>query len=96
MTKAEIVNQIASGTKVERSDVLKTVEAFMEIVKASLTEGENVYLRGFGTFRIKFRAEKIARNISRNSTVIVPAHHIPSFKPSKTFVEEVKISNGDS
>jgi len=72
--------------------VLKTVEAFMSTIKGSLTKGENVYLRGFGSFIIKERAEKTGRNISKNTTIIIPAHFIPAFKPAKDFVNEVKES----
>ena len=70
--------------------VMKMVEAFMESIKDSLEKGENVYLRGFGSFVVKERAEKTGRNISKNTTLIIPAHNIPSFKPSKTFIEGVK------
>jgi DNA-binding protein HU-beta len=90
MTKADIVAEIAVETGVERNDVSKTVEAFMTSIKSSLSKGENVYLRGFGSFIVKERAEKTGRNISKNTTIIIPAHNIPSFKPAKTFVEEVK------
>lgn len=90
MTKADIVNEIAKSTGLDKADVLKTVEAFMEAVKDSLAKNENVYLRGFGSFVVKQRAEKTARNISKNTTIIIPAHNIPSFKPAKTFVSEVK------
>jgi DNA-binding protein HU-beta len=90
MTKAEIVADIANKTGIEKVAVQATVEAFMESIKGSLTEGENVYLRGFGSFIIKKRAEKTGRNISKNSTIIIPAHNIPAFKPAKTFVNEVK------
>jgi DNA-binding protein HU-beta len=90
MTKAEIVKKISQNTKVEKTTVLKTVEAFMETVKASLADGENVYLRGFGSIVIKQRAEKTARNISKNTTVIIPAHNIPFFKPAKEFLTKVK------
>jgi DNA-binding protein HU-beta len=93
MTKAELVNAIASRTNVNKDDTLKIVETFMETVKDTLNEGENLYLRGFGTFEIKHRAEKTARNISKNTTVIIPAHKIPSFKPNKSFVEGVKLGN---
>ena len=93
MTKAEVVNAIASRTDVNKDDTLKIVETFMETVKDTLNEGENVYLRGFGTFEIKHRAEKTARNISKNTTVIIPAHNIPAFNPSKSFVEDVKRGN---
>jgi DNA-binding protein HU-beta len=90
MTKADIVNEISKNTGIEKVTVQKTVEAFMETVKDSLEEGKNVYLRGFGSFIVKKRAEKTARNISRNTTIIIPAHNIPSFKPAKTFVSKVK------
>ena len=90
MTKADIVNEIAKNTGIDKATVLTTVEAFMEAVKDSLAKNENVYLRGFGSFVIKQRAEKTARNISKNTTIIIPAHNIPSFKPAKTFVSVVK------
>ncbi len=90
MTKAEIVAEIASKTNVEKVAVQHIVEAFMESIKNSMVNGENVYLRGFGSFVIKKRAEKTGRNISKNTTIIIPAHNIPSFKPAKTFVNEVK------
>lgn len=92
MTKAEIVAEIAEKTGLDKSEVLTTVEAFMNSVKGSLSRGENVYLRGFGSFIVKQRAEKTGRNISKNTTIIIPAHNIPSFKPAKTFVEKVKKS----
>ena len=90
MTKAEIVADIANKTGIEKVAVQKTVEAFMEAIKGSMASGENVYLRGFGSFTIKRRAEKTGRNISKNTTIIIPAHNIPAFKPAKTFVSEVK------
>ncbi|MDP2424499.1 MAG: HU family DNA-binding protein [Bacteroidales bacterium] len=90
MTKAEIVANIANKTGIEKVAVQATVEAFMDAVKNSLAKGKNVYLRGFGSFIIKQRAEKTGRNISKNTTIIIPAHNIPSFKPAKTFVSEVK------
>jgi len=90
MTKADIVNEIAKNTGIDKLTVLTTVEAFMETVKDSLAKNENVYLRGFGSFVIKQRAEKTARNISKNTTIIIPAHNIPSFKPAKTFLGVVK------
>ncbi|MCX6277918.1 MAG: integration host factor subunit beta [Bacteroidetes bacterium] len=90
MTKAEIVAEIANKTGIERVTVQATVEAFMDSIKNSMTTGENVYLRGFGSFIIKKRAEKTGRNISKNTTLIIPAHNIPSFKPAKTFVNKVK------
>lgn len=90
MTKADIVAEIAEKTGLEKIDVQTTVEAFMEEVKTSLETGKNVYLRGFGSFIIKERAEKTGRNISKNTTIIIPAHNIPSFKPAKVFMEGVK------
>jgi DNA-binding protein HU-beta len=90
MTKAEIVAQIAGKTGIEKVAVQATVEAFMEAVKGSLASGENVYLRGFGSFIIKKRAKKTGRNISKNTTLIIPEHNIPAFKPAKTFVNKVK------
>jgi DNA-binding protein HU-beta len=90
MTKAEIVANIATKTGIEKVTVQHTVEAFMDAVKHSMISGDNVYLRGFGSFVIKRRAEKTGRNISKNTTIIIPAHNIPSFKPAKTFVNEVK------
>lgn len=93
MTKAEIVRKISNQTGVEKAEVLKMVEAFMETIKHSLGNGQNVYLRGFGSFAVKKRAEKTARNISKNTSIIIPAHNIPSFKPSKTFINKVKQGN---
>ncbi len=92
MTKADIVADIAEETGLERTEALQAVEAFMTSIKKSLSKGQNVYLRGFGSFIVKERAEKTGRNISKNTTIIIPAHNIPAFKPSKTFVEEVKNS----
>ncbi|MBN9302530.1 MULTISPECIES: HU family DNA-binding protein [Dysgonomonas] len=85
MTKAEVVNEIAKNTGIDKATSLKIVESFMEIVKDSLSGGKNIYLRGFGSFIIKQRAEKTARNISKNTTIIIPAHVIPAFKPSRSF-----------
>ncbi|MEX1382840.1 HU family DNA-binding protein [Lutibacter sp.] len=90
MTKAEIVSNISDKSGIEKTDVLATVEAFMDEVKTSLEKGDNVYLRGFGSFIIKTRAEKTGRNISKNTTIKIPAHNIPAFKPAKVFVEGVK------
>lgn len=89
MTKADIVNEIAKTTGIERTAVLSVVEQFMTVVKDGLAQGENVYLRGFGSFIVKTRAEKTARNISKNTTIIIPAHNIPAFKPANSFKEEV-------
>ena len=90
MTKADIVNEIAKSTGVEKVQVQAIVEAFMENVKNSMIGGENVYLRGFGSFVIKTRKEKTARNISKNTTIKIPEHNVPTFKPSKVFLEDVK------
>jgi DNA-binding protein HU-beta len=90
MTKADIVSEISKKTGIEKTVVLQTVEAFMDEVKTSLSSGDNVYLRGFGSFIVKKRAQKTARNISKNTTIIIPEHNIPAFKPAKTFVCEVK------
>jgi DNA-binding protein HU-beta len=90
MTKADIVTRITDKTGMEKSDVQAVVESFMKEVRNSLETGDNVYLRGFGSFIIKKRAETTGRNISKNTTIIIPAHNIPSFKPSKTFVDSVK------
>ena len=93
MTKAEVVSAIARTTGVEKIAVLAVVEEFMTVVKDSLAAGENVYLRGFGSFIVRKRAEKTGRNISKNTTVIIPAHNIPAFKPAKPFVNDVKNSS---
>lgn len=90
MTKADIVSEIAKSTGIDKASVLETVEKFMESVKESLANGENVYLRGFGSFIIKTRSQKTARNISKNTTIIIPEHKIPAFKPAKVFMEQVK------
>ncbi len=90
MTKADIINDIAEKTGIEKVAVQASVEAFMKSVRNSMVSGENVYLRGFGSFIVKRRAEKTGRNISKNTTIIIPAHYIPAFKPAKTFAEKVK------
>ena len=91
MTKADIINEIALTTGVQKRDVAVVVESFMETIKNSLLEKkENVYLRGFGSFVIKHRAAKTARNILKNTTMMIEAHDLPSFKPSKSFVEQMK------
>jgi DNA-binding protein HU-beta len=90
MTKADIVNEISEKTGIEKIAVQASVEAFMKSIRNAMIEGKNVYLRGFGTFVVKKRAEKIGRNISKNTTVVIPAHYIPAFKPAKTFSERVK------
>ena len=90
MPKAEIVSEIASKTGIDKREVLMVVESLMDTIKTTMTNGEEVFLRGFGSFIIKRRAEKTARNISKNTTMIVPAHNIPAFKPAKEFLEKVK------
>ncbi|MDR2361929.1 MAG: integration host factor subunit beta [Prevotellaceae bacterium] len=90
MTKADIVNEIAKSTGIEKVNVQKTVETFMEVVKNSLSSNKNVYLRGFGSFIVKKRAKKTARNISKNTTLVIPEHNIPAFKPAKVFSNRVK------
>ena len=90
MTKADIVSEIAKTTGIDKASVLETIEKFMETVKDSLSEGENVYLRGFGSFIVKTRSQKTARNISKNTAIIIPEHKIPAFKPAKVFMEQVK------
>jgi DNA-binding protein HU-beta len=90
MTKADIVSEIAKKTGVEKVQIQTIVEAFMDEVKLSLEKEENVYLRGFGSFIIKKRAEKVARNISKNTTITIPAHNIPAFKPAKSFASKIK------
>lgn len=90
MTKADIVNEISRSTGLEKSAVLATIENFMEVVKDSMSNGENVYLRGFGSFVVKVRKEKTARNISKNTTIRIPEHKVPTFKPSKVFLDDVK------
>jgi DNA-binding protein HU-beta len=93
MTKAQIVSKISNNLGLEKSEVLATVENLMEEIKRSLKNGENVYLRGFGSFIVKKRAEKTGRNISKNTTIRIPEHHIPAFKPAKVFSQGVKENN---
>lgn len=90
MTKAEIVAEIAAKTGIEKGAVMTVVENFMEVVKSSMAKGNNVYLRGFGSFIIKTRAEKTGRNMSKNEAITIPAHNIPAFKPAKVFMNAVK------
>ncbi|NVJ46940.1 HU family DNA-binding protein [Roseivirga sp.] len=93
MTKADVINQIADKTGIDRSDVTTTVETLFAVVKDSMAEGENIYVRGFGSFVNKKRAKKIARNISKNTAIVIDEHFVPSFKPSKVFIEQVKSSS---
>lgn len=90
MTKAELVNTISNKLGTEKNETQKVVEAFMQEIRTSMYNGDNVYLRGFGSFIIKTRAAKTGRNISKNVAIEIPAHNIPAFKPSKSFVEKVK------
>ncbi len=92
VTKADVINEIAEKTGIDRLDVQASVEAFFSVVKNSMADGENIYVRGFGSFINKKRAKKIARNISKNTAIIIDEHYIPSFKPSKVFVEKIKSS----
>jgi DNA-binding protein HU-beta len=93
MTKAEIITEISNKTGIEKVDVQEAIEAFFKVVKNSMVNGENVYVRGFGSFIVKKRAKKTARNISKNTAIIIPEHFVPSFKPAKVFVEKVKTGN---
>ena len=93
MTKADIVSKISNKLGLEKNEVLATVESLMSEIKSSLDNGENVYLRGFGSFIVKKRAEKTGRNILKNTTIRIPAHHIPAFKPAKIFIDSVKKNN---
>ncbi|MBQ8047123.1 MAG: integration host factor subunit beta [Prevotella sp.] len=91
MTKADIINQISAATGLQKRDVAVVVESFMSTIKTSLLEKkENVYLRGFGSFDIKHRRAKTARNIKMNTTIHIEAHDMPHFKPSKSFIEQMK------
>jgi len=93
VTKAEVISQIAEKTGIDRTDVQASVEAFFQVVKDSMAGGENIYVRGFGSFINKKRAKKIARNISKNTAIVIDEHYVPAFKPSKVFVEKIKQSN---
>jgi DNA-binding protein HU-beta len=92
MTKQDIVNEIAKTTGIEKITVLKIVESFTETTKSSMIKGNDIFLRGFGSFIIQHRAKKTARNITKNTTMIIPEHNIPKFKPAKEFLNKVKIS----
>jgi DNA-binding protein HU-beta len=93
VTKADVINEISDKTGIDRLDVQASVEAFFSVVKNSMAEGENIYVRGFGSFINKKRAKKIARNISKNTAIVIDEHFIPSFKPSKVFIEKIKSSD---
>lgn len=93
MTKADIIAEISTKTGIEKVDVQETVEAFFKVIKNNMIAGENVYVRGFGSFVVKKRAQKTARNISKNTAIIIPEHFVPSFKPAKVFVDKVKTNS---
>ena len=93
MTKADVISEIADKTGIDRGDVTASIEAFFSVVKSSMADGENIYVRGFGSFVNKKRAKKIARNISKNTAIVIEEHYVPSFKPSKVFVEKIKTSS---
>ncbi|MGD1839829.1 MAG: HU family DNA-binding protein [Thermonemataceae bacterium] len=90
MTKAEVIAEIVAKTGIERGDVQRTVEEFFKVVKSNMVKGENIYMRGFGSFINKKKAKKTARNISQNTAIIIDEHYVPAFKPAKEFVEQVK------
>lgn len=92
MTKAEVISEIADKTGIDKADVAQTVESFLDVVKSSMSEGDNIYIRGFGSFINKKRAKKVARNISKNTAIVIGEHFVPAFKPAKTFVEQIKTS----
>jgi DNA-binding protein HU-beta len=93
VTKADVINEIADKTGIDKADVTATVEAFFTVVKNSMANGNNIYVRGFGSFINKKRKKKIARNISRNTALVIDEHYIPSFKPAKIFVSKIKNSD---
>jgi DNA-binding protein HU-beta len=92
VTKAEVVSKIAEQTGINKSDVLITIESFINVVKTSMEGGDDIFIRGFGSFVNKKRAKKVARNISKNTAIVIDAHYVPTFKPAKEFVEKVKYS----
>jgi DNA-binding protein HU-beta len=93
VTKADIINEIADKTGVDKADVNATVEAFLSVVKNNMASGHNIYIRGFGSFINKKRKKKIARNISRNTAIVIDEHYIPAFKPAKIFIQKIKNSD---
>jgi DNA-binding protein HU-beta len=93
MTKAEVINEIVSKTGIGKAEVQQTIETFFKVMKTSMVEGKNIYFRGFGSFVLKKRAQKVARNISKNTAMVIDEHYVPKFKPAKTFVEKVKKSD---
>jgi DNA-binding protein HU-beta len=92
VTKADVVSQVAEKTGIEKADVLASVEAFISVIKASMIDGDDIFIRGFGSFVNKKRAKKVARNISKNTAIIIDEHFVPTFKPAKEFVDKVKNS----
>lgn len=92
MTKAEVISKISEQTGIDKADVQVTVEALFSVIKNSMADGENIYVRGFGSFVNKKRARKVARNISKNTAIIIDEHFVPNFKPSKVFIEKIKNS----
>jgi DNA-binding protein HU-beta len=93
VTKADVINEIAEKTGVDKADVTASVEAFFSVIKQNMSNGENIYIRGFGSFINKKRKKKIARNISRNTALVIDEHFVPSFKPAKIFVNKIKNSD---
>ena len=92
MTKADVINEISEKTGIDKLDVQASVEAFFSVVKTSMADGKNIYVRGFGSFVNRKRAKKIARNISKNTAIVIDEHYVPSFKPSKIFIDKIKKS----
>lgn len=92
MTKADVINEIAEKTGVDKADVTASIEAFFSVVRNSMADGHNIYIRGFGSFVNKKRKRKIARNISRNTALVIEEHYIPAFKPAKIFINKIKTS----
>jgi DNA-binding protein HU-beta len=92
VTKADVVSKVSEQTGINKSDVLITVESFINVLKASMEDGDDIFIRGFGSFVNKKRARKVARNISKNTAIVIDAHFVPTFKPAKEFVDKVKKS----
>ena len=92
MTKADVVSKVSEQTGINKSDVLITVESFINVLKSSMESGDDIFIRGFGSFVNKKRARKVARNISKNTAIVIDAHFVPTFKPAKEFVDKVKKS----